>query len=207
MAGMTRKRDPYHEALAALLAFAGAGRFGWGEPLVTTTLAEELGLSPTPVREALARLSGEGLIEHRPGRGYYAPSPSPDDIVDLYELHRRLIHWALDVFPRRDDPRLPIVLDLSSIEALFVGLVRTPGRAVLTRAHWRTTLQIRPIRVIETRLLADDADWLRDVGANVAAGELDAVRLTVDEFHRSRIGQAGAVVALMRQSRQSIDQI
>ncbi|UQV18933.1 GntR family transcriptional regulator [Brevundimonas albigilva] len=204
---MSRARDPYNEALAALLAFAGVGRFGWGEPLVATTLAEELGLSPTPVREALARLSGEGLIEHRPGRGYYAPSPSPDDIVDLYELHRRLVHWALDVLSHRDDHSLPIVLDLSSAEALFVGVVRTSGRAVLARAHWRTTLQIRPIRSVEARLLPEDPDWLRAVGADIATGDLDLVRVAVDAFHRSRSAQAGAVVALMRQSQQSIDQI
>ncbi|MCQ4078953.1 GntR family transcriptional regulator, partial [Klebsiella pneumoniae] len=62
-----RSRDPYNDALTALAAFAGSGRFGWGEPLVATALAAELELSQTPVREALARLAGEGLIEHRPG--------------------------------------------------------------------------------------------------------------------------------------------
>ena len=92
-----RSRDPYNDALTALAAFAGSGRFGWGEPLVATALAAELELSQTPVREALARLAGEGLIEHRPGRGYYAPSPSADDIVDLYEIHRRLVHLAIDL--------------------------------------------------------------------------------------------------------------
>lgn len=78
-AGAMRDRDPYHSALNALAGFAAAGRFGWGEPLVATALAEELRLSPTPVREALARLAGEGVIEHRPGRGYFAPSPTASE--------------------------------------------------------------------------------------------------------------------------------
>ena len=68
-----RLHDPYHMALSALSGFAGEGRFGAGMPLVVTTLARELGLSPTPVREALARLAGEGVIDHWPGRGYFAP--------------------------------------------------------------------------------------------------------------------------------------
>ena len=78
-----KDRDPYHSALNALAGFAAAGRFGWGEPLVATALAEELRLSPTPVREALARLAGEGVIEHRPGRGYFAPSPTASDIAEM----------------------------------------------------------------------------------------------------------------------------
>ena len=45
-----KDRDPYHSALNALAGFAAAGRFGCGEPLVATALAEELRLSPTPVR-------------------------------------------------------------------------------------------------------------------------------------------------------------
>ncbi len=68
-----RLHDPYHMALSALSGFAGEGRFGAGTPLVVTTLARELGLSPTPVREALARLAGEGVIDHWPGRGYFSP--------------------------------------------------------------------------------------------------------------------------------------
>ncbi|WP_392354013.1 GntR family transcriptional regulator [Brevundimonas sp. LF-1] len=54
--------------------------------MVVTTLARELGLSPTPVREALARLAGEGVIEHWPGRGYFAPRLAASDIVEALRL-------------------------------------------------------------------------------------------------------------------------
>lgn len=204
---MVKARDPYHEALTALMAFAGARRFGWGEPLVATSLAEELGLSPTPVREALARLSGEGLIEHRPGRGYYAPSPGPEDIADLYEMHRRLVHWALDLLSQ-DAARSPFdPITASSPEGFFTGIARAPGRAFLARAHWRATLQLRPIRALEARVAPEDPGWTTRGLALPGAGTIAALREEIDIYHRERIAAAADVVAVMRQSMQSIEQI
>ena len=160
-----KKRDPFQHALAALMASAADGRFAWGEPLVVTALAQELGLSPTPVREALARLSGEGLIDHRPGRGYFASSPSVEDVVDLLEYHRRLVHWALDLIEQATI-RPPIgPIDGASGERVFVAIVRASERSVVVRGHWRTTLQLRPIRKLQVRMSASDAEWIRRVPA------------------------------------------
>lgn len=202
-----KERDPYQLALRALTGFAGGGRFGWGEPLVVTALANELGLSPTPVREALARLSGEGLIEHRPGRGYYAPSPSADDLADLWEMHRRLVHWALDLL----DPsgtRRPLGPDgESSAERLFIALARAPGHEVLARAHWRTTLQLRPVRAAEAQLAADDQAWIAKVSVLVGRGDITGLEAEVDAYHATRVDRASAVLAVMRRAAQSIEQI
>jgi DNA-binding GntR family transcriptional regulator len=48
-------------------------------------LAVQMGLSPTPVKHALARLAGEGLVEHRAGLGPFVAEPTIDEILDLYE--------------------------------------------------------------------------------------------------------------------------
>ncbi|MBA4807694.1 MAG: GntR family transcriptional regulator [Brevundimonas sp.] len=202
-----RSRDPYHDALTALAAFAGSGRFGWGEPLVATALAAELDLSQTPVREALARLAGEGLIEHRPGRGYYAPSPGADDIADLYELHRRLAHWAIDLL-ETSGPAGPLPgAGEGGVERFFTELARAPGRAVLAQAHWRLTLRLRPIRRVEADLAPMDAGWIAGVESQVAEGAFTALRQEVDLHHQERSAMATAVVSVMRQSVESIGQI
>ena len=58
-----------------------------GAPLRTQALADELGTSLTPVREALARLEPTGLIVREPRRGYaVAPMLEPDEIDDVLEL-------------------------------------------------------------------------------------------------------------------------
>jgi DNA-binding GntR family transcriptional regulator len=53
-------------------------------------LAQELGVSQMPVREALKELAAEGLIEHVPYRGVRVIEFSPDDIEDLY-AHRAFL--------------------------------------------------------------------------------------------------------------------
>ncbi|NJC42062.1 DNA-binding GntR family transcriptional regulator [Brevundimonas alba] len=203
-----KERDPYHIALRALTGFAGAGRFRWGEPLVATALAAELRLSPTPVREALARLAGEGVLEHRPGRGYFAPSPSTSDIAELYELHWRLAHWALDAFaaPVAWAVEGPSTTQLR-LESLYGALVAAAGNAVLARTQRRTAIQLRPIRTVEAAIAPIDIDQLERQEALLSTGRLADLRAEVDVYHRGRVAASQAVFAVMRRSGESIDEI
>jgi DNA-binding GntR family transcriptional regulator len=66
------------------------GRLKPGEWLRQERLAQELGVSQMPVREALKELTAEGLIEHLPYRGVRVIEFNPDDIADLYE-HRAFL--------------------------------------------------------------------------------------------------------------------
>jgi DNA-binding GntR family transcriptional regulator len=66
------------------------GHYRPGEWLRQEHLAQELGVSQMPVREALKELTAEGLIEHVPYRGVRVIEFSPDDIEDLY-THRAFL--------------------------------------------------------------------------------------------------------------------
>jgi DNA-binding GntR family transcriptional regulator len=61
-----------------------SGAIAAGEPLFEERLADALGISRTPVREALAILEHEGLLAPRVGRGLYIRELSRDDFVDLF---------------------------------------------------------------------------------------------------------------------------
>lgn len=61
-----------------------------GQKLVDRDLADQLGVSRTPVREALGRLAMMGLVEARSRRGYYVRQYSADEVSDLYEFRKIL---------------------------------------------------------------------------------------------------------------------
>jgi DNA-binding GntR family transcriptional regulator len=66
-----------------------------GEKLNVEILSSMLGVSRTPVREALHRLSLDGLVDFSPRYGMSAKEITPQDITDLYDLRRCLeIHAA-----------------------------------------------------------------------------------------------------------------
>lgn len=66
------------------------GQYHPGEWLRQERLAQELGVSQMPVREALKELTAEGLVEHVPYRGVRVVEFSPEDLEDLYH-HRAFL--------------------------------------------------------------------------------------------------------------------
>ncbi|HWI39086.1 MAG TPA: GntR family transcriptional regulator [Burkholderiales bacterium] len=79
-----------------------SGEVRWGESLREATLAARLGVSRTPVREALARLASEGLVEAH-GRSFTVPALTEDDLQDIYELRVLLEKEALRQAATRAD--------------------------------------------------------------------------------------------------------
>lgn len=79
-----------HRTLAekAFVALHGAilnGALRPGERLLIEELAEQLEMSPMPIREALRRLDAVGLVEQVPHRGARVAELSVDDLAEVYE--------------------------------------------------------------------------------------------------------------------------
>jgi DNA-binding GntR family transcriptional regulator len=72
--------------LERLRALILTGEYGPDERLVEEQLAERLGVSRTPVRQALTMLEAEGLVEIAPKRGAAVCSFSTEDVWDIYDL-------------------------------------------------------------------------------------------------------------------------
>jgi len=62
----------------------------YGAKLTEETLAKELGVSRTPIREAFNRLAQEGLVTVLPGRGAFVATLSGTDMVQLLEIREGL---------------------------------------------------------------------------------------------------------------------
>jgi len=190
-------RDPYGAALGALKRFAEAGRFVPGEPIVVTELAAEVGFSATPVREALACLAGQGLIERRRGRGYFYPALAAPEIIDLFELQLTYLHAALTLHPRglallrkavvAVDPR-------DGVQSLFDAIITQSANAALILAHQRVVDRLKAILKAERR--HDDT-----VGAptnamveTIVQGRIPDLLGLLDAYHEQRCARAAILL-------------
>lgn len=83
------------EVREALLEWLTAGRLAPGQRLEEERLSQALGVSRTPLREALASLAQEGVVESVPRRGFRVPGLSAERVRDLYPLIGSLEGLAL----------------------------------------------------------------------------------------------------------------
>ena len=82
------------DVLSSLRAGILEGTFQAGERLIETELAEQLGTSRVPVRDALKELARERLVETHPFRGAVVATFSADDILEIYTLRGLLEGYA-----------------------------------------------------------------------------------------------------------------
>jgi DNA-binding GntR family transcriptional regulator len=82
------------------------GRIRLGAGLSENGLAAELGISKTPVREALLQLKQEGLVEVQPQRGTYVFRLAPEQVVMLSELREVLETTAIKAALERNPDAL-----------------------------------------------------------------------------------------------------
>ncbi len=101
MAERCLREDQSDVAYRALRDGIRHGRFRPGQRLVETAIADEEGISRTPVRQALRRLEREGVVEIEKRRGARVRDLSPREISDLYEVRARLEGFACELAAER----------------------------------------------------------------------------------------------------------
>ena len=80
------------------------GVFKPGERLMEVPLAEELGVSRTPVREAIRKLELEGFVVMIPHRGTYVADISLKDVTQVFEIRSALEELAAQLAAERITP-------------------------------------------------------------------------------------------------------
>ncbi|MEW5899764.1 MAG: GntR family transcriptional regulator [Bacillota bacterium] len=98
------------------------GRLKPGERLMEIQLAEEMGVSRTPVREALRKLELEGLIVMIPRKGAYVAGISVKDIVDVFEVRAALESLAAGLAAERITDQ-----ELEELERALVQISEASG--------------------------------------------------------------------------------
>jgi DNA-binding GntR family transcriptional regulator len=103
---LERPRSLTEMVIAQIRELIVAGRLVLGEQLSESALAEQLGVSRTPVREAFLRLETERLVEVRPQRGTFVFQYGVAELRDICELREVLETGALRIALSRNRTRL-----------------------------------------------------------------------------------------------------
>ena len=74
-----------------------------GEPLYEQLLVEDLGISRTPIREALSMLQHEQLVEIYPKQGVFVTRISYKDVIDIYSIRIVLEAYAVKLATNKMD--------------------------------------------------------------------------------------------------------
>lgn len=89
-------------------------------PLTESTLAKQMGISKTPIREALKRLEGEGLVRIVPHKGAYIVGLTRSDMVEIFQVREYLEALAVRlVASQADDKTLDNLADMVKQIALI----------------------------------------------------------------------------------------
>lgn len=216
-------RSLEREVYEALRGEILTGTIAPGDALIEAQLAIDLGVSKTPVREALIRLQRDGLVEIRPYRGARVRRPSGDDVVQAVEVRM----WVETQVARAlaADPQAELLIRLQeNIDATqaaldaddYEGFVRTVRgfSQLLLEAHGNRYA----MQVVESlhNILAligsafrrapgrkqESIDEHRAILAALAAGEPDAAdaatRLHLESIKRGAIEALSAEAASSR---------
>jgi DNA-binding GntR family transcriptional regulator len=197
-------------AYAAIQQGILTGRLRPGDRLRERDIAAELGISRTPVREALRQLEADGFVQHRPNAGATVSDMSETSILQLAELRANLAAFAARLAARRGGAPLAEALrpqataiaaalmhggepgfDPKAAFDLIAGFHATMldgcGNIWLARAFHRTTF---PVVMQVTYLRADPATWaaiaryFADLVAALEGGEEDLAASLADAYFR-----------------------
>lgn len=213
---MARGSESFTFALGALRAELRAGRHAPMTRLTAGEAAERLLVSVTPVREALSRLAGEGLLLDRRGQGFFVPRLEASDVEDLYRMQRDLLLIASNaaVGGRRpgERERLPPSEraageddDASAVprsEQVFRRLA-LKSSAVLARELDRLQDQIAPVRIHEPAVLGGLSTEFGDLFRTMQDEPAARVREALGGYFDRRI----AVASRLARTTANIDSI
>jgi DNA-binding GntR family transcriptional regulator len=138
----TRDSSLQHRAYSFIQQQILAGRLPAGAALSEVSLARQIGVSRTPVREAIGQLVAEGFLERIPGRGVVVVQPTREDLIELYELREALEVYAVGkVAQQRPQPsELAVVREVCDQIRRMADQLRHSGRQRLTDAEMQAFL-------------------------------------------------------------------
>lgn len=174
-----------------------AGNMRPGEELTQEMIAEQLGVSRMPVREALQSLAQEGLIVRLPNRHMQVAAMEEKQVRDTFRMAAAMETEILLMIP--EEKRGELLLRLSELAETVGSGVReaAAGAEMAWHKHALASLKNSYIHQLFLRLLDSyvsyavervkrgnaAAEQLTDVGAALASGDEGALRAAMNRYY------------------------
>ena len=176
------------------------GHIAAGTPLRQEDIAQQLGASRPPVREALRLLEGEGLVALSPRRGYIVASLSVAEVAEIFDIRERLEEHAAELAADRRTRK-----DVTDVGALLTEMEALDERELGRFASANHAFHARIFQVANRPRLLRMMLSLRETVERYVrlGGALSADMPTVRAEHRAIFAafQAGDATTLGRLSR------
>ena len=173
----------FDRVYAALKAQLLEGIWPPGARLEPGAIGEDLLASVTPVRDALHRLVGEGLVEAPRHDGFWVPVLTEVQLRGLYRWNGDLAALAL----RRQRDASPATMNDPDPDALFLTIARSADNPELVRAVAAGNDRLAPFRAVERDVLTGIRSELGEIAELVRAGSTARLRRRVAAYHRRRL--------------------
>lgn len=181
-----------------------SGSYVPGQRIDPATIAEEFHASATPVRFALYRLVGEGLIVDHARTGLYVPLPTEVALRDLYDWMRRLLLMACDIgmettpatveHPKVDSTEK----DVAELTwQLFDAIARAADHRPLHQAVEQANDRLAPVRRIGMGLVDDAIVELATLARYWHERDIRSLRAGLDAYHERRKQLVPDIVAAL----------
>lgn len=189
--------EPTYEALKRSLL---EGRWPMGTRLEAVKLADDLGVSMTPVRDCLNRLFGEQMVDFAPGEGFRVPQLSEGQLRDLIGLNQVLLMAALQnkiAEPYVARPEDGTIADQTA--SIFAFIAGRSENAALARCVEEISDRLHTARNTEAMIFSDIEDELRELEAGLKAGGTGraSLRGLIPRYHERRIETSAQYIALL----------
>jgi DNA-binding GntR family transcriptional regulator len=179
-----------------------SGRYAPGQRIDPATLAAEFHTSPTPVRFALYRLVGEGMVTDHARNGLHVPLLTEVAMRDLYDWMERLLLMACDIgvapmFRKAKKLELSHADDdlVKLTWQLFDAIAGATGQWSLHHAVKRANDRLAPIRRAKQGWIEHGFEELSELNRYWQARDIPALKSALRDYHECRKQLVPRIVA------------
>jgi len=177
-----QKAKSMERALQQLRAKVVSGDLSPGEQIRQQEMAEELGVSRVPLREALNVLADQGLLVHRPNSGYFVAKRAPNELAQIRRILQLLENELLASI---DWPDAQCLEELRALNEQMRACIHAPDWTPLVRLNRGFHLKIYSLSPYKLILEEVKRLWaLADVFIATKMADTGARMRTVEEHDR-----------------------